>query len=576
MDNAGIKCQLPNHGLSGKNLWIKIYFLVTVGLFLFRVVWFAGHYGSIEYDSGWFLGVAKNLAHRGIYASYINMTEVEGVGTYPSIRRGISLQDGQGFSYFPIGVTVGPGYVLPQALLLKIFGDGWWQYRLWPLVAYGGLLFLVFYSVWALGGMWALIIFQVWLWAVPQMTTTLAYEAFSEHIALFYLLAGYLLFLKTFASAKKRMLMFFSGCLVSLAVLTKYLFLLALFGLIPVLLWEGYICRGELKKVLWKWMSLLVGFVIPILLFEIYRYVAIVSKFGLPAWKNVINNNRLEFVWGGSGIHSLGSLDWSFIQQKLMVWTNVAMRDSQILWMLFLITPLLMVGRLERRYFIFALVMYFAALTTFFWFLFISYYGWARHAWYALLLAMMLISVGLGLSLRAYVVNWKKASILPLLVVCLGITMLVRFDRVEMKPFLDEKTIDKWHFTRSYRQKGIFLLGFPHAAVISFDDQRRTISFFEKEIKKTDRIYYTDRFFIPEMATLVDKIFYPLSRYFRNDCYNPEGGKSYLIIGSYQQGRWAFTVDNYAENRVEEYCDSTVFANQSYIICSLKDCNTDK
>jgi hypothetical protein len=122
----------------------------------------------------------------------------------------------------------------------------------------------------------------------------------------------------------------------------------------------------------------------------------------------------------------------------------------------------------------------------------------------------------------------------------------------------------------------MFLLGLPHAAIVSFGDQRKTISFFEQEIKKTDRIYYTDRFFVPEMATLTDNIFYPLSRYFRHNCQNPEGGKSYLIIGPYQQGRWAFTVDDYAENRVAKYCDNTVFANQSYIICNLKDCNTDK
>ena len=100
MSSLGTESLLQKHRQSRKNLRIKIYFLVTVGLFLFRVVWFAANFGSIEHDSGWFLGVAKNLANRGIYASYINTVEVEGAGVYPSLRRGLSIQDEKGFSCF--------------------------------------------------------------------------------------------------------------------------------------------------------------------------------------------------------------------------------------------------------------------------------------------------------------------------------------------------------------------------------------------------------------------------------------------------------------------------------------------
>jgi hypothetical protein len=570
MSIAGIKSMLSIDRLTKKGLWIGVYFLLTVSLFFVRVLFFVSSHGSIEQDSGWYLGVAKNLAHRGIYASYINTIEVEGAGVHPSVRRGVSVQDADGFSYFPIGVTVGPGYVFPQALLLKIFGDGWWQYRLWPLITYAGLLLFLFYFVWMLGGIWALVIFQIWLWAIPQMTTTLAYEAFSEHIALFYLLGGYLLFLKVFESEKQNTLMFLTGCFLSFAVLTKLLFLLALFGFVPAVLWEGYVCRREPKKVLWKWMSLFVGFIFPVLLFELYRYMAITPAFGVEAWKTVIKNNRLEFIYGGSGLHSLDSLNWDFIRHKLMVWSDVAMKEYQILWILFLVSPLLLIGRIEKRHWIVVLVMYCAALTSFFWFVFISHYGWARHAWYALLLAMILISVGFGITLQAKVVDWSKKSILSLLVVLLAITLVVRFDRVELKLLLDNKTIDKWHETRSYRKKGILLLGLPHAAIFSFSEQQETVNFLQANISEVDRIYHVDRFFVGEMATLVDKVFYPIGRYFNNSRQNPDGGESYLIIGPYQHGRWAFTSDGYREDKTRKYCDSVIFSNQSYMICRLK------
>ena len=570
MTNLGIKSLLSNQLLSSKSLWIKFYFLVTVGLFLLRVVWFAANYGSIEHDSGWFLGVAKNLANRGIYGSYINTVDVEGVGVYPSLRRGLAIQDKHGFCYFPVGVTVGPGYVFPQALLLKIFGNGYWQYRLWPLIAYVGMLFSLFYLVWSLGGMWGLVIFQIWLWAFPQLTTTFAYEGFGEHIALFYLLVGYSLFLRAYQGKRKKVLFFFAGCFFAFATLTKLLFLMTLSAFLPVAIWEVFANRNELKRVFWRWVSLVAGLVVPFLLFEVYRFLALVPIFGIRTWNIVNSNNHLEFLCGGSGLHTLGSFNWTFVFQKLMIWPDVGMSDSLILWLLFLLSPLLFVGRTEKRHFMLVLVIYCGALVSFLWFVLISQYGWTRHAWHALILAMVLISGGLGITLRAKVSAWNKESIFSLVVVFLAIAMVTRFDWLEIKPALDDKTIDKWHHTRSYRKRGILLLGLPHAAIFSFDDQVEVVDFFEKNIRLEDRMYYSELFFVSEIATLVDKVFYPLGRYFTNNCQNPDGGQSYLIVGPYQQGRWAFTEEGYTREKIARYCEHVIFSNPSYVLCRLR------
>src|SRR3990170_7616752 len=97
-----------------------IYIIAIVSLFLLRSIFFAANYGGIEHDSGWYLGVARNLAQRGIYASYTNTIIPEEQGDYPSIHGRFSVQDENGYSYFPAGVTVGPGYIIPEAILLKI------------------------------------------------------------------------------------------------------------------------------------------------------------------------------------------------------------------------------------------------------------------------------------------------------------------------------------------------------------------------------------------------------------------------------------------------------------------------
>jgi hypothetical protein len=197
-----------------------------------------------------------------------------------------------------------------------------------------------------------------------------------------------------------------------------------------------------------------------------------------------------------------------------------------------------------------------------------AFYGWTRHAWHGLLLAMMLISTGLGIKLRAAVRGGRNKAFLSLLVFVAGISLVVRFDRVEMKPFLNKDTIANWQKIRIDPQRGI--LGLPPVLVFSLSDQQDTIDFFREEIGQKDRIYYHGRFLVAEMSPLVDKVFYPLARYFNNALQNPEGGSSYLIMGPYQQGVWSLVSGGYLEANINKYCESVVFSNPSYAVCRLK------
>ena len=561
--SIGIESMPQNRFLHNEGLWIRIYILFTVTLFVARVVIFAGHHGGIEHDSGWYLGVAKNLAHRGIYASYTNTIVAEGDGVHPSIHRRFAVQDENGFSYFPAGVTVGPGYVLPQALLLTVFGDGWWQYRLWPLITYTGLLVLLFYIVWLIGSLWSLVILQMWLWAIPQLTTTFAYEAFSEHTALFYLFISFLVYSKSDRKDQAYAYMFLTGFFLGLTVLTKLLFSLTLIVFAYFIMKELLSSQLNMRNVCFRWTCLILGLVFPIFLFEFYRFIALYSHFGVQGWQAINEDFKLTFISQGSGINALGDLRVPFVLEKLRLWTDVGIRPSWLPWLIFLCSPAILMRRVPERYRSLLVLIYGASMVNFVWFVLASPWGWVRHAWHGLVLAMMLVSTVVGISIRSRASRISKEGFIIVLLFLIVIGVSLQTEKTEFKPFLDQETVKKWKVTRRGNR------GLPHAPVFSLRDQQDTISFFRAHIRQEDRVYYDGKFLVAEMSTLVDKVFYPLGRFVNNGPQTRAAGSSYLILGPYQKGQWRTVPEGYHQAVIRVFCDSVGFSNQSYTVCKI-------
>lgn len=548
---------------------ILIYITLIVFIFLGRNLLFAGTYGGVEHDSGWYLGVAKNLAMRGIYASYTNTITEESPGAHVSLHGRFSVQDKVGYSYFPAGVTVGPGYVVPEAILLKIFGNGFWQYRLWPLIAFTGLLFILFFLVYKLGGLISLIIFQIWLWIVPQLYTTYAYEAYSEDIALLFFLISFLFLF--FAKDKRNYFWYFlGGVFLAFSVLTKILFVLP--GLAVVIFfftdfWKiRKAFRKQVKHTILLWTVFMIGFLLPYKGFDFYRDSYLFSHFGSEGVRAVKMDYQLHFQLNGSGIDSLLKFNREFIYKKYLIWQDVAINNSLIIWLFFLSLPLLFIKFIKKNYKVLALSFYTASLVSFVWFIFFSPTGWARHAWQAIMLGMALISIGVGIIYNKYFLGAKIKRLVPALIFFAFILILIKPGSIVIKPVLGSATIEKWIINRNIRG----LQGFPSNPILSLSDQKELVKYFEKDIKKEDRIYYLGWFIMAEASSLVDKVFYSLNRYFYLSQKNPDGGESYVIIGPYQQGPWSFESSDYVQNKVSELCKNIVFQNSSYLICNLK------
>jgi hypothetical protein len=190
--------------------------------------------------------------------------------------------------------------------------------------------------------------------------------------------------------------------------------------------------------------------------------------------------------------------------------------------------------------------------------------GWGHHAWFGLFLSMMVVSITLGVALRDRMKKLSKRNVFIVFWLFALIVLAARFDKMEIKPVLDQKTIDKWNITR----EGGY--GYPHVPVYSLADQNETMVFFSEKIRSEDRLHYLHIFLVAEMSALADKVFYPLGRYFNNGQTNPDGGLSYLILGPYQQGPIRQVPEWYHEVAIKKLCDTVVFANQSYTVCTLK------
>jgi hypothetical protein len=539
-----------------------IVFIVL--LFFTRTLLFVNSYGALEHDSGWNLGLAKNLSQRGIYASYTNTNIKDGNSNFENIHRRFSLQDENGFTYFPAAVGVGPGYIVPQSLMLKIFGNGWWQYRTWPLLGFILLLSISFFIVRKYGGVVGLLFFSVWLWMVPQFTIQMAYEALSEHIALLYLLSGYLC-LYFYDQHKKLWLPLLSGIMFSFSYLTKTIFVLPILGVLVYLQCDYFRFDKDRKLMLKKWLILFFGLLIPILTFNIYKHDYLNFHFGEKGLNAQRQEQRLVFSQSGSGADPAGFIFQSrdFLSQKLSVWSDVGIRVPIFIWVRLLLSPIIFIKYPSGSGKIFLTSLYFAALVSFIWYLFFSPDGWGRHIWQGLFIGMLLISISLGLVFAQITAKYRILFLTLLIPICL---FLVNFQVVNAALVFDKSIITDWATVRKSRG----LDGFPTNPILSLQDQKELVNFFSRNIKSDDRVYYLLGFLNAEISPLVDKVFYSIERYVSDGQKNPDGGKAILIIGPYQQGIWSDRPENYVSEVKANICNQILFQNPSYLLCTIK------
>ncbi|MCP4371887.1 MAG: hypothetical protein GY797_27785, partial [Deltaproteobacteria bacterium] len=113
-----------------KNIqWVLI--VIPILYHLIRLITFVNVYGGLEHDSGWSLGTSRLLAETGSYASIVSSVVDPTPGGNLNVHNRYKVQDEAGRIYFAPD-SIGPGAIIPNAIIIKLFGPGFWQYRAGP------------------------------------------------------------------------------------------------------------------------------------------------------------------------------------------------------------------------------------------------------------------------------------------------------------------------------------------------------------------------------------------------------------------------------------------------------------
>jgi hypothetical protein len=134
---------------------------------LIRLVVFINVYGGVEHDSGWFLGLARSLAETGRYATMVSTIADPTPGGHENIYGQYNVQDEQGRVYFFTESGVYGAGIIPNAIIIKLFGAGFWQYRAGPLLFFLAGLLLVSYLLYRFGGLLAILITHPFSSSIP-------------------------------------------------------------------------------------------------------------------------------------------------------------------------------------------------------------------------------------------------------------------------------------------------------------------------------------------------------------------------------------------------------------------------
>lgn len=527
-----------------KKWGLYLFILASSLLFVSRFVLFVATQDvGTEHDSGWYLSVVRNVAQKGIYASSINtISSSEKRGDHPSIHNRFSVQDEQGHSYFPAGVTVGPGFILPEALIVRLFGAGWVQYRVWPFVCFFFLTMLLFLITHTLGGIVGLLFFQIWLWMYPQVWINQSFEAFSEQIALLYLLGGLILM-----SSKKTppWKIVCAGLLIGLSIQTKNLFLLP----VPLIMILFFFMKKNVRLSL----IFLFGIVAPTVLFEIYRFYYLASHFGIDSYLAINRDIYLTMKTGGSGLSIFTKKEpLLFIIHKLIVWKHVGAS------LLFIVFPVIFLKKTHRSLpWLFFLLG--ASFISFFgWYVALSQTGWFRHALPAVVIGMMLVSSLYFRTIEQY--SRKKEIVYPIIFV--GIFFVFLFSLLTNplargSLFLTRELFQPNRYVPVNELQGPFFV-----PVFSKTDQDGVAAYISRSVPKKQRLCYEGWFLVAELPAIMDRVIFPLARCTSGDL---------LVMGPYQRGKDSLVGESaYAESMVNNTCNDTVFKNDSYLLCRIK------
>ncbi len=545
-------CRVHKHHVT---VFFVLVFAVRIVLFLsFNDI-------GTEHDSGWFMGVSKNLAENGTYASYTNLSNEIDDEIGRTMFNDFDIQDRSGKVYFSHAVSVGPGYIVPASLIVKAFGNGYWQYKLVPVMGYIILLALLFSLLSYFQGYESQILLSIYLLNFPQILSNQSVEAFSEHWSLVYFLSSLILIFASHLYARNgRSILTVSGILFGVAVLTKTnisMFAPAVIMYIFILSFEKQNIVSSTLHFLRKLFSFCLGLFLPLLLFESYKYFYLKNNFSLESY-------FILYLQQSKRYYSLGlsNWDWQTIAIRADFWKHVFEMNSLIVWIVFLLIPVFIYWKLETKSKrLLFLTLYIASFTMVVWFVLYSPTGWLRHTWSAVMMSVAIVSLCGGYVLTAFRKN-AAFGIIPLASALLILSTFfspVRSGFVPSAAAHNENWL-KWADYTSGPIQGLFSHPF-----FSRRDQDEVVVYLQNNAKNYNHLYYVSSFYVAELGFLSGKVMMPIQRFI-----NLKEKDGIMVVGPYQRGKLARVNAQYTDDFMDEICSNVLIANASYKLCKIE------
>lgn len=516
---------------------------------------------GIEHDSGWYIGSAQLVAEKGIVASYLNSVFTSSrSGPHPSIEGRMAVQDDEGYNYFPAGITVGPMHTLPQALLLRIFKTGYWQYKLWPLITYFLVIVCMLSLVSHMGGNISAILLFLLLWVRSQFFLNMSYESFSEHIGLLFLLVSIHVLFRDRLHAIHYVM---AGILFAFSFMTKFIYLIALPAYI-VLFISDYLKNmrtGKRRGYMGFWILFFLGICIPYLGYEAYKYVYMIQNFGMEGYRAIQKDAYLTMLIGGSGVDSKFHI--AYLLQKMTVWKHLGIDFAA--GMAVCVGLVIWAKHNLQKYAPLFITLCAVVFLNTFWFMVFAKNNWFRHHWFGLMIFCLILTTALPL-LRTKA-SKSIGNLLIFAIASMSYVSILLY-RPLISPFISKKVIQKewqhWVDRRAIRASQ----GPAFSPIVSWSEQVEASNFVKKAIGTSGYIVYEDIFNATELSVLTRKVHFPLSRILVDNRMEPKN--TYLIIGPYQKGFSSIMSSDYEQTLIKQYCDKKVFSNNSYTFCTLK------
>lgn len=440
-------------GLNPVSLSRRQIIVITVAVVLIiyqltRIVAFINVYGGVEHDGGWMLSVSRSLAEQGTYTTMVSTIVDPDVPGAAGVDGKFDIQAPDGRIWFFTGNGNGPATIIPDAVILKIFGTDFWALRAGPLVFYTLFLLLATYILYQLAGLGAVVLFHAYLFFYPHISIFLSYEAMGEVPSMFYTLWTFLAFAvaprimtvdrrppnagtamgsgtgredvaSVIQRRPRRWLRFFvAGLVAGLTLNAKLITLWSLSGIFvwAVVLWlvgyfqgrhggalqgvrasgEGIRRSGKLRFS--EILMLGSGMVLLVVLWELVHLVILTRLASFELYLRHAQQ-RLKFILDdGSGVGLRIHTGSEFFWDKFFLLEEVAHPQRWVTAIIF--TAILLGGlallwqwrnQLLKQNLLAPIWLGWLANTA--WFVILAKTGWPRHFWFGLVLAMMLLCV---------------------------------------------------------------------------------------------------------------------------------------------------------------------------------------